>query len=72
MIFDTHAHYDDAAFDEDRDSLLSTLHHEGNVDKIVNIGASMRGCRDTVALTKAYDFVYGAVGVHPEDIAATD
>lgn len=72
MIFDTHAHYDDRAFDEDRDALLNTLHSEGNVDKIVNIGASMRGCADTVKLSGAYDFIYGAVGVHPEDIENTN
>lgn len=72
MIFDTHAHYDDQAFDEDRDALLHRLHQEGNVDKIVNIGASIRGCRDTVELTRNYDFIYGAVGVHPEDIEQLD
>ena len=72
MIFDTHAHYDDSAFDEDRDRLLHALHDSGNIDKIVNIGASRRGCFDTVKLTEQYDFVYGAVGVHPEDIAQAD
>ncbi len=72
MIFDTHAHYDDSAFDADRESLLAWLHQKGNIDKIVNIGASMKGCEDTVQLTKRYDFVYGAVGVHPEDIANLD
>lgn len=72
MIFDTHAHYDDSAFDEDRDSLLHELHESEHVDKIVNIGASMRGCLDTVKLTEQYDFIYGAIGVHPEDIDRTD
>ena len=71
MIFDTHAHYDDAAFDADRDTLLNQLHTEGRVAAIVNVGASIRGCRDTVKLANAYDFIYGAVGIHPEDIENT-
>lgn len=72
MIFDTHAHYDDSAFDEDRDTLLHELHESGAVDKIVNIGASMRGCHDTVKLAGQYDFIFGAIGVHPEDISQVD
>ncbi len=68
MIFDTHAHYDDAAFDEDREKLLNKIHTEDRVGTIVNVGASIRGCRDTVKLAGTYDFIYGAVGIHPEDI----
>ncbi len=67
MIFDTHAHYDDEAFDEDRDVLLQSMKANG-VDRIVNIGANMQTSRNTVELTKQYDFVYGAVGVHPSDV----
>ncbi len=67
MIFDTHAHYDDEAFDEDRESLLQNMKQNG-VDRIVNIGANMRTSRNTVELTEQYDFVYGAVGVHPSDV----
>lgn len=66
MIVDTHAHYDDAAFDEDRDKLLLSMNQSG-VEAIVNMGASLRGCEDTIALTQKYDFMYGAIGVHPSD-----
>lgn len=68
MIIDSHAHYDDRAFEEDRDALLKSLSENG-IEKVVNVGASLRGCRDTVKLTKEYPFVYGSLGVHPEDVA---
>ena len=67
MIFDTHAHYDDEAFEEDRDSLLMGM-QEAGVGAIVNVGASLRGVRDTAALTEKYPFVYGAVGIHPDHV----
>ena len=66
MIFDTHAHYDDEAFDEDRDQLLSSM-KDGGVGCIVNVCASAGGFGGTLELIKAYPFVYGAVGVHPDD-----
>ena len=50
MIFDSHAHYDDEAFDKDRDRLLSTLEEQG-VGCIVNVGASFRGEKDSVELS---------------------
>ncbi len=67
-IFDTHAHYDDDAFDQDRDALLSSLPTQG-VAKIVNVGASLASCKKTLALMDEYDFIYGAIGVHPCDTA---
>ena len=66
MILDTHAHYDDEAFDEDRDQLLSSM-KDGGVGCIVNVCASVGGFGGTLELIKAYPFVYGAVGVHPDD-----
>lgn len=66
MIIDTHAHYDDEAFSKDRDNLLRSL-RENNIEWIVNVGASMQTSRATVILTKQYEFVYGAVGVHPNE-----
>ena len=66
MIFDTHAHYDDEAFDEDRDQLLSSM-KDGGVGCIVNVCASAGGFGGTLELMKAYPFVYGTVGVHPDD-----
>lgn len=66
MIFDTHAHYDDEAFLEDREAIFSQLKEKG-IDYIVNIGANMASSRETVKLCEQYDFIYGAVGVHPSD-----
>lgn len=65
MIFDTHAHYDDEAFDRDREELLGSMQENG-VRYIVNVGASMQGVEDTVKLMNTYDFVYGAIGIHPD------
>ncbi len=67
-IFDTHAHYDDEAFDEDREALLSSLQEQG-VAKVVNVGASLASCRKTLELMDQYDFLYGAIGVHPSETA---
>lgn len=67
-IFDTHAHYDDEAFDMDRDALLEGLKEHG-IGAVVNVGASMKSCRTTKALTEKYPFVYGALGVHPNETA---
>ena len=71
MIFDTHAHYDDDAFEEDRDILLSEL-REQNVEYIVNVGASMASSQRSVALAEKYPFVYAAVGVHPDEVGELD
>jgi len=67
-IFDTHAHYDDEAFDTDRDALISALQTQG-VAKVVNVGASLASCKKTLALMDRYDFIYGAIGVHPSETA---
>ena len=71
MIFDTHAHYDDDAFDEDRDVLLSGM-REQNVEYIVNVGASMASSERSIKLAKKYPFVYAAVGVHPDEVGELD
>lgn len=65
-IFDTHAHYDDEDFDVDRYELLESMKENG-IGTIVNIGASMRSCKTTLALAEKYPFVYGVLGVHPSD-----
>ena len=67
MIFDTHAHYDDDAFDEDRDALLAGM-QEAGVEYIVNIGASMASSERSLKLAKKYPFIYAAVGVHPDEV----
>lgn len=66
MIFDTHAHYDDEAFDEDREILLDSMKENG-IGCIVNACASAEHIEETIALMEKYPFIYGAVGVHPDD-----
>lgn len=67
MIFDSHAHYDDEQFDEDREALLNGM-NEGGVGTIVNVGATLRSCVTTLALAQKYPFVYAALGVHPDEV----
>lgn len=64
-IFDSHAHYDDSRFDEDREALLSRIHAEG-VEYIMTIGADLPTSQAAVTLAQQHDFIYCAVGVHPE------
>lgn len=66
MIFETHAHYDDVAFDQDREELLADLPGQG-IGAVVNIGASIDSCKKTVELMERYAHVYGALGVHPNE-----
>lgn len=67
MIFDTHAHYDDKAFDEDRESLLSSLAEKG-VGLVLNPGCDVPSSRAALALAGRFAFVYAAVGIHPEEL----
>ena len=67
MIFDTHAHYDDKAFDEDRDVLLPSLPERG-ISLVVNPGCDPESSRRALALAEQYPFVYAAVGIHPEEL----
>lgn len=71
MIFETHAHYDDDRFDEDRDKILKSL-PEAGIGIVVNSGASVESTRDTIELAKKYAHVYAAVGIHPSEIAELD
>lgn len=66
MIFDTHAHYNDEAFDEDRDELLKSLPENG-VELVVNVGANLSSTEESIALAEQYGFIYAAAGVHPSD-----
>ncbi|MDO5402959.1 MAG: TatD family hydrolase [Eubacteriales bacterium] len=68
-IYETHAHYDDCAFDEDRDRLIGQmLSEDGVVEQIINVGASMEGCHKSLALAKKFDKVYASVGIHPQEV----
>ena len=65
-IFDTHAHYDSASFDGDRDQVLSALPAAG-VTLVVDPGCDVASSRAAVALAERWPHVYAAVGIHPED-----
>lgn len=66
MIFDSHAHYDDDKFNEDRDTIIESLNQNG-IEYVVNVGASMESCRKTIELSEKYPFIYCALGIHPSD-----
>jgi len=66
MIFDSHAHYDDERFNEDREDVIKEIRENGVIN-VLNCGASMEGARDSFKLANKYDFFYAAVGIHPEN-----
>ena len=65
MLFDTHAHMDDRAFDADREALLTALPAAG-IGLVMNPGCSLKSSRNAVSLAKKYDWIYAAVGSHPD------
>ena len=67
MIFETHAHYDDERFAEDRDTLLASLPERG-IGRIINVGSTLASTKETLAIAQNYPYVYAAVGVHPSEI----
>jgi len=67
MIFDSHAHYDDEAFDEDRESLLDSMESRG-IEYIVNVGTDLAGNKETLGMIKRFPLVYGALGFHPNNV----
>ena len=71
MIFESHAHYDDEAFDEDRKELLDVLPAQG-IGRVINVCAEVEGWDRTVDLMERYPYIYGAVGVHQDDVGALD
>ena len=67
LIFDTHAHYNDKAFDEDRTQLLDSFYESGILG-VINCGTDVVSSKKSITLSEQYDFMYCAVGVHPEDV----
>ncbi len=65
MLFDTHAHMDDSAFDADREALLAALPGKG-IGLLMNPGCSLTSSRNAVALAENFDYIYAAVGSHPD------
>ena len=68
MYFDTHAHYDDEAFDADREELLKSLPESG-VTLVVNPGCDVQSSERALSLAARWPFVYAAVGIHPEELS---
>lgn len=67
MIFESHAHYDDEAFDTDREEILDQCQRDG-IEYIVNVSASLKTVKSTLALAEKYPFLYAAVGIHPDEV----
>lgn len=68
MLFDSHAHYNDARFDGDRFEILDSLPKSG-IEYVVNAADSMKSIDDILPLLEKYTFMYAGVGVHPEEVA---
>lgn len=66
MIFDSHAHYNDSKFNEDRDTVINAL-TQNNVGYVMNVADSMDSLEKVLAIADKYEFVYASVGVHPEE-----
>ncbi len=71
MFFDTHAHYDDEWFDEDREALIASLPAAG-VELVVNVGCDQASSEASIAFAERYDFFYAAVGWHPHEAKSWD
>lgn len=67
MIFESHAHYDDRQFDVDREKLLESLPLQ-NVGVVVNVGSDIRSSKESITLAHQYDYIYAAIGVHPDEV----
>lgn len=67
-IFDTHAHYDDLKFDEDRDEILSALPNNG-VEFVINCGCDLKSSKKSIDLCEKYKYFYCALGIHPSEIS---
>ena len=65
MLFDTHAHLNDPAFDEDRDELICGLGEKG-IDFVMNVGCCLESSRDCIAMAEKYPFIFASVGSHPD------
>ena len=66
-FFDSHAHYNDEKFDEDRNELIKSIYEE-NITKIVNAGYSLESSKKAIEIANSYDYIYATVGISPNDI----
>lgn len=67
IIFDTHAHYDDSAFDIDREKVLNSLKDKG-ICAVINAGSDVESSKESIHLAEKYKYIYAAVGVHPQSV----
>ena len=68
MIFETHAHYNDEAFQEDREQIFAQLAETG-IGRVVNIASDLESIDECLDLAHSYPFMYCALGIHPSDSA---
>ena len=66
-FFDTHAHYDDEKFEEDREEVLKKIYNAG-VTKCINMGCDVESSKKAIEIAESHEFIYAAVGLHPEEI----
>ena len=67
MYFDSHAHLDDEAFDQDREQVIERIKSAG-VELVLNPGCTLESSRKAAELSARYDFIYFAAGIHPEEL----
>ena len=70
-IFDTHAHYDDEKYNDDREEVLDKIYKSG-VTKCINVGCSIETTKNSIELANNYKFIYAICGIHPSEIAETE
>ena len=71
MYFDSHAHLDDGRFQEDFDDILARMKENG-VTAMMNIGCDLPSSENSVRLAQTYDWIWAAVGSHPDDADHVD
>lgn len=72
MYIDSHAHYDDSRYDNDRFALISRMENSNEISYIFNIGADLKGSSQSLDLALSYDFIYAVVGVHPHEVKSVN
>ena len=70
-FFDTHAHYDDSRFDEDREVVIEKIYKSG-VTRCANVGCNVETTKMSIELAKKYDFFYAICGIHPSEVPQTE
>ena len=71
QLFDSHAHYDDEKFNEDREEILNEVYNSG-VTKIINAGCSLESSKEAIKIAKQHSFIYATCGISPNDIPETE